>query len=147
MFLSASSSPEAQASPQGRSRDVDHDENNRDFDLWGPSVLTLAHRPAPQPQPGEVRIEVAAAGVNRPDLMQREGRYPPPPGVTDIPGLEVSGTIAELGPDDETGAPRSASGHLCASAIGCARSWPAGATRSSASRPGCSVCRFRRACP
>ena len=47
---------------------------------------------------GEVRIEVAWAGVNRADLMQRAGKYPPPPGAPDIPGLEVSGTIAEVGP-------------------------------------------------
>jgi putative PIG3 family NAD(P)H quinone oxidoreductase len=49
--------------------------------------------------------------VNRPDLVQREGRYPPPKGVTDIPGLEVAGRIAAIGPDDEHGAPRSATGH------------------------------------
>lgn len=58
------------------------------------------------PGAGEVLIEVAAAGVNRPDLMQREGRYPPPPGTTDIPGLEVSGRIVGIGAD----APQSASG-------------------------------------
>jgi NADPH2:quinone reductase len=78
----------------------------------GPDVLEQVARSAPQPGPGEVLIAVAAAGVNRPDLMQREGRYPPPPGVTDIPGLEVAGTIAALGPDDAHGAPRSASGRL-----------------------------------
>lgn len=50
------------------------------------------------PGPGEVQIRVAYAGINRADLMQREGNYPPPPGVTDIPGLEVSGTIAAAGP-------------------------------------------------
>ena len=50
-------------------------------------------RPDPVPGPGEVLIDVAAAGVNRPDVMQRRGRYPPPPGASDIPGLEVSGTI------------------------------------------------------
>jgi len=51
----------------------------------------------PQPGPGEVLIQVAAAGVNRPDVMQRKGIYPPPPGVTDIPGLEVAGQVAGLG--------------------------------------------------
>ncbi len=64
----------------------------------------------PAPGPGEVLIEVHAAGVNRPDLMQREGRYPPPAGTTDIPGLEVAGRIVALGPADATGLPHSASG-------------------------------------
>ena len=72
----------------------------------GPDVLRLVERPDPAPGPGEVLIQVAAAGVNRPDLMQREGRYPPPRGSSDLPGLEVSGTIRALGPDE----PRSASG-------------------------------------
>jgi putative PIG3 family NAD(P)H quinone oxidoreductase len=62
-----------------------------------PEVLQPRERPRPVPQAGEVLIDVAAAGVNRPDLAQREGRYPPPPGVTDIPGLELSGTIVEVG--------------------------------------------------
>jgi putative PIG3 family NAD(P)H quinone oxidoreductase len=61
----------------------------------GPDVLTPSDRPMPKPAPREVLIRVAAAGVNRPDLMQREGKYPPPPGASDIPGLEVSGTITE----------------------------------------------------
>ncbi len=63
----------------------------------GPEVLKPSTRPMPTPGEGEVLIEVAAAGVNRPDVMQREGRYPPPPGVTDIPGLEVSGRIVAVG--------------------------------------------------
>jgi putative PIG3 family NAD(P)H quinone oxidoreductase len=63
----------------------------------GPDVLTPADRQKPQPAEGEVLIKIAAAGVNRPDLMQRMGRYPPPPGASDIPGLEVSGVIEELG--------------------------------------------------
>ncbi|HEX5217575.1 MAG TPA: NAD(P)H-quinone oxidoreductase [Vicinamibacterales bacterium] len=75
-----------------------------------PSVLRLVDRPDPVPGPGEVLISVHAAGVNRPDLMQRQGLYPPPKGSTDIPGLEVAGTIVALGPDDERGAPASASG-------------------------------------
>ena len=65
----------------------------------GPDVLRTASRPVPTPGAGEVLIEVAAAGVNRPDVMQRQGKYPPPPGVTDIPGLEVAGRVTALGPD------------------------------------------------
>ena len=57
----------------------------------GPEVLVPVERPVPSIGPGDVLIKVAAAGVNRPDVMQRQGRYPPPPGVTDIPGLEVAG--------------------------------------------------------
>jgi NADPH2:quinone reductase len=63
----------------------------------GPEVLVPAERPRPVPAAGEILIKVAAAGVNRPDVFQRLGRYPPPPGVTDIPGLEVSGTVEQLG--------------------------------------------------
>ena len=62
-----------------------------------PGVLTPCRRPVPVPKPGEVLIRVAAAGVNRPDLLQRLGKYPPPPGVTDIPGLEVAGEIVDTG--------------------------------------------------
>src|SRR5204863_10192210 len=62
-----------------------------------PEVLVLAARPTPAPAAGEVLIKVAAAGVNRPDVMQRLGNYPPPPGITDIPGLEVAGTIETVG--------------------------------------------------
>ena len=64
-----------------------------------PDVLTPVERPDPVPGSGEVLIRVAAAGVNRPDVMQRKGHYPPPPGASDLPGLEVSGTIAALGPN------------------------------------------------
>ena len=63
----------------------------------GPDVLKAVERPDPEPGPGEVLIRVAAAGVNRPDVLQRRGAYPPPPGASDIPGLEVSGTIAGIG--------------------------------------------------
>jgi NADPH:quinone reductase-like Zn-dependent oxidoreductase len=59
--------------------------------------LTLIQRPLPQPRPGEILIEVAAAGLNRADLAQRAGRYPPPPGASDILGLEVSGIVSALG--------------------------------------------------
>jgi NADPH:quinone reductase len=62
----------------------------------GPEVLVPVERPTPVPAAGEVLIKVSAAGVNRPDVFQRLGRYPPPPGVTDIPGLEVSGIITEV---------------------------------------------------
>lgn len=62
-----------------------------------PDVLRAVDRPDPVPGPGEVLIAVAAAGVNRPDIMQRRGAYPPPPGVSDIPGLEVAGTIVAVG--------------------------------------------------
>lgn len=63
----------------------------------GPEVLTAAERPIPEPGVGEVLIRVAAAGVNRPDVMQRRGHYPPPPGASDIPGLEVAGTVEHVG--------------------------------------------------
>ena len=63
----------------------------------GPEVLQPARRPMPRPGPGEILIKVAAAGVNGPDLMQRKGLYPAPPGASDLPGLEVSGTVAALG--------------------------------------------------
>jgi NADPH2:quinone reductase len=59
----------------------------------GPEVLHVTRRPVPVPAVNEVLIEVAAAGVNRPDVLQRKGGYPPPPGASDIPGLEVAGTI------------------------------------------------------
>ena len=65
----------------------------------GPEVLVPVERPTPVPERGEVLIKVAAAGVNRPDVFQRLGRYAPPPGASDIPGLEVAGTIEQLGPE------------------------------------------------
>nr|WP_026107140.1 NAD(P)H-quinone oxidoreductase [Dyella ginsengisoli] len=61
----------------------------------GPEVLTPCERPRPVPGPGEVLIRVAASGVNRPDVFQRLGRYPPPPGASDLPGLEVAGQLVE----------------------------------------------------
>ena len=67
-----------------------------------PEVLKIAERPDPWPAAGEVLIDVEAAGVNRPDVLQRLGKYPPPPGASDIPGLEVAGRIAALG-DGVTG--------------------------------------------
>ncbi|MBT5839393.1 MAG: NAD(P)H-quinone oxidoreductase [Rhodospirillaceae bacterium] len=65
-----------------------------------PEALQPALRPVPTPGAGEILIEVAATGVNRPDLMQRRGQYPPPPGVSDIPGLEIAGRVAALGEGD-----------------------------------------------
>lgn len=65
----------------------------------GPAeALTIIERPDPEPGPGQIRIRVRAAGVNRPDLLQREGRYPPPPGASDILGLEAAGEIDAVGP-------------------------------------------------
>ena len=63
----------------------------------GPEALVPERRPVPQPDDGEVLVKVAAAGVNRPDVMQRQGLYPPPKGVTDIPGLEIAGDVVALG--------------------------------------------------
>jgi NADPH2:quinone reductase len=63
----------------------------------GPEVLVPTSRPVPQPKPGELLIKVAAAGVNRPDLAQRAGTYPPPLGASDLPGLEAAGTVAAMG--------------------------------------------------
>jgi putative PIG3 family NAD(P)H quinone oxidoreductase len=63
----------------------------------GPEGLKPARRPVPRPGPGEVLIKVAAAGVNRPDVLQRKGAYPPPPGASDIPGLEIAGEVVARG--------------------------------------------------
>ncbi len=63
----------------------------------GPDMLVPQQRPVPKPGAGEVLVKVAAAGVNRPDVMQRQGLYPPPPGATDIPGLEIAGEVVALG--------------------------------------------------
>ncbi|WP_371424331.1 NAD(P)H-quinone oxidoreductase [Tardiphaga sp.] len=63
----------------------------------GPEVLIPETRPVPKPGPGEILVKVAAAGVNRPDVAQRSGSYPPPPGASDLPGLEISGEVVALG--------------------------------------------------
>jgi len=63
----------------------------------GPDVLKLTERPTPVPGPGDVLVAVRAAGVNRPDLLQRRGKYPPPPGASDLPGLEIAGRIVGVG--------------------------------------------------
>ncbi len=64
----------------------------------GPEVLVPAERPAPAPKEGEILVKVAAAGVNRPDVLQRMGRYPVPPGASDLPGLEIAGEVIACGP-------------------------------------------------
>ena len=74
-------------------------------DPGGPDVLRIARIAVPQPGPGEVLIKVAFAGVNRPDVIQRQGFYPPPPGASLIPGLEISGSVAALGEDVVTPIP------------------------------------------
>ena len=63
----------------------------------GPEVLKPADRPKPSPKPGEILIKVAAAGVNRPDVLQRMGMYPVPPGASDLPGLEIAGEVVDTG--------------------------------------------------
>jgi len=63
-----------------------------------PDVLKIVERPDPTPGVGELVVRVEAAGLNRPDLMQRQGKYPPPPGASDIPGLEIAGTVRAVGP-------------------------------------------------
>ena len=63
----------------------------------GPDVLRLEQRAVPHPGPGQLLIAVSHAGVNRPDCLQRAGAYPPPPGASDLPGLEVSGTVVAVG--------------------------------------------------
>jgi len=65
----------------------------------GPEVLTVTEIPDPEVGPGEVLLDVAAAGLNRADLLQRQGFYPPPPGTSDVIGMECSGTVAAIGPD------------------------------------------------
>jgi NADPH2:quinone reductase len=80
-----------------------------------PGALRLAQRERPRPGRGEVLIRVAAAGVNRPDVMQRKGVYPPPPGASDIPGLEVAGTVVETG-DGAAGV--AVGDHVCALVAG-----------------------------
>src|SRR5262249_16044990 len=63
----------------------------------GPEVLVATSAPVPSPSEGEILVKVIAAGVNRPDVMQRQGRYPPPKGATEIPGLEIAGEVVEIG--------------------------------------------------
>jgi NADPH:quinone reductase len=80
----------------------------------GPEVLRPTERPVPWPGPGEVLVRVAAAGVNRPDVLQRMGLYPPPPGASDIPGLEIAGIVVAAG----EGAEQAVGGAVCALVAG-----------------------------
>jgi NADPH:quinone reductase len=80
----------------------------------GPEVLRPTERPVPRPGPGEVLVRVAAAGVNRPDILQRMGLYPPPPGASDIPGLEIAGQVVAAG----EGAEQAIGGAVCALVAG-----------------------------
>lgn len=100
----------------------------------GPEVLRLAEVPDPAPTAGELLIRVRASGVNRADLLQRQGHYPPPPGISDIIGLEISGVVAAVGPD--------LTGWTVENPV--SPCWPAGATPSwSRSRPARSSVRPR----
>ena len=80
----------------------------------GPDGLRLVERPVPRPGPGEVLVRVAAAGVNRPDVLQRQGLYPPPAGASDIPGLEIAGLVVDAG----EGAEQAVGGSVCALVAG-----------------------------
>ncbi|MCL6684271.1 NAD(P)H-quinone oxidoreductase [Sphingomonas alba] len=80
----------------------------------GPDVLRLVERPVPKAGPGEVLVKVAAAGVNRPDVLQRMGLYPPPPGASDIPGLEIAGSVVAAG----EGAEQAVGAEVCALVAG-----------------------------
>ena len=86
----------------------------------GPEVLRLSEVPDPSPGPGEVLVRVAATALNRADTLQRMGFYPPPPGASEILGLECSGLVAAAGEGVDSWAPGTA----------CARSSPGAATRS-----------------
>ena len=91
----------------GRNREDSHDGESAELpakmtaiaisEPGGPLVLKPEKRDVPEPREGEILIRVRAAGVNRPDVLQRKGAYPPPPGASDLPGLEVAGEVAALG--------------------------------------------------
>jgi NADPH:quinone reductase len=84
----------------------------------GPEVLKACERPTPEIKPGELLIAVQAAGVNRPDVLQRKGLYPMPPGVSDLPGLEVAGTVAAGAPEDLAAAGVAIGDAVCALVAG-----------------------------
>lgn len=84
----------------------------------GPEVLVPCERPDPVPQPGELLIRVQASGVNRPDVVQRKGFYPPPPGASDLPGLEVAGTVEAGAPQDLAAAGLAIGDGVCALVAG-----------------------------
>ena len=98
-----------------------------------PEVLKLGERPVPQPKAGEVLVRVAAAGVNRPDVLQRMGHYPVPPGASDIPGLEIAGEVAAVGEGVTRGTWATSFAPWCRAAD----------MRSTARRPHRSACRSR----
>ena len=83
-----------------------------------PEVLQPCERPTPEPKAGELLIAVQASGVNRPDVLQRKGLYPMPPGVSDLPGLEIAGTVAAGAPDDLAAAGLSIGDAVCALVAG-----------------------------
>ena len=83
-----------------------------------PEALQPCERPTPEPRPGELLIKVAASGVNRPDVLQRKGLYPVPPGVSDLPGLEVAGTVAGGAPADLAAAGLGLGDTVCALVAG-----------------------------
>ncbi len=84
----------------------------------GPEVLQLCRRPRPQPAAGELLIAVQASGINRPDVLQRKGLYPMPPGVSDLPGLEVAGTVAAGSAQDLAAAGLALGDRVCALVAG-----------------------------
>jgi len=84
----------------------------------GPEVLQPCERPAPEPKPGELLIAVQASGVNRPDVLQRKGHYPMPPGVSDLPGLEIAGTVAGGSAEDLAAAGLAIGDAVCALVAG-----------------------------
>jgi NADPH2:quinone reductase len=84
----------------------------------GPEVLRETQRPDPAPAAGELLIHVAASGINRPDVLQRKGLYPMPPGVSDLPGLEVAGTVVAGAPDDLAAAGVAVGDRVCALVAG-----------------------------
>jgi NADPH:quinone reductase len=84
----------------------------------GPEVLRPCERPQPVPAPGELLIAVQASGVNRPDVLQRKGLYPMPPGVSDLPGLEIAGTVAAGAPQDLAAAGLKLGDPVCALVAG-----------------------------
>jgi putative PIG3 family NAD(P)H quinone oxidoreductase len=84
----------------------------------GPEVLQPCERPAPEPKAGELLIAVQASGVNRPDVLQRKGHYPMPPGVSDLPGLEIAGTVAGGAPEDLAAAGLAIGDAVCALVAG-----------------------------
>lgn len=84
----------------------------------GPEVLRLAMRPDPVPAAGELLVRVSASGVNRPDVVQRKGHYPPPPGASDLPGLEVAGTVAGGDPAELAAAGLKLGDRVCALVAG-----------------------------